>query len=159
MSARQVLKTFGALLRHDTRGLAARMTALKPLAEVPISTRLHFVKWQLADAMSPATAHNVCLRPRGWAADLAEGGEREGAVPLQLLFEAYASDPDEIQETVLIAMSALMRCIDEVREYSDETNGTIIDLPVVVSMRTGEFEGATRGGFIADISFNERGTE
>jgi hypothetical protein len=159
VSARQVLGTLTGLLQDDERGLEARMIELVPLAEAPVSTTLRFLKWQLADAMSPATAHNVCVRPRGIAAALADGGERDGTVLLQVLFEAFSSDPDEIQETVLIAASALLRCMDELRAYSDDTDGTVIDLPQPVSIRFGEFEGATRGGFIADLTINERGSE
>lgn len=159
MSARQVVATVSGLLEHAQMGLSARMGELAPLATVPVSTTLRFAKWHLPESMHPAMQHSVVVRPRGWAAALKDGAERDGTVSVQVMFEAFASDPGEIQETVLIAMAALMRCMDDLRAYSDSTNGTVIDFPVEISMRTGEFEGATTGGFIADMSINERGTE
>jgi hypothetical protein len=73
----------------------------------------------------------------------------------------FAADPESIEANVSLAAVALAQVLDGIREYSDATNGSIIDLEGTqpILFQFGEFDGATSSGFIAAITLTERSTE
>jgi hypothetical protein len=124
-----------------------------------IRTNLNFVKWKLAGRPQPASGANVMIRPRSWNAELKQGGTRDGKVAIDIAYETFDADPDAIQENIVLAMAALVKCLDGLRDWSDAHEGTVIDVLGDVQFSIGEFDGPTSSGFIATVTIEERGSE
>lgn len=124
-----------------------------------IRTNLNFVKWKLAGRPQPASGANVMLRPLTWDVEQIRGNLRDSDVRIQIAYETFDADPDAIQDNITLAMTALVQCLDRLRDWSDAHDGTVVDITEPIAFAIGEFDGPTSSGFIATVTIRERGSE
>lgn len=166
MSEYQVLAIFRALLRDPVVGLKAKVDALV-LALAPASairSDFNYTRWAFGAVTNPATKPNVMLRPGAWAGDEKLGtGQRDATAVVDVGYEIFGTDPDEIEDNVTIVAAAVAQCaVDELRAYSDAHGGTIVDVVDPFTVQFGEFAGsgvgvgAASSGFLARITVQER---
>jgi hypothetical protein len=121
---------------------------------------LNFVKWKLAGRPQRADTANVMIRPRSWDVDpKGNSNLRDAAVRLEIAYETFDADPAAIQDNIVLAMGALVLCLDLLRVWSDAHDGTVIDIVEPIGFTIGEFDGPTSSGFIATVTIRERGDE
>lgn len=164
MSAHQVVATMRALLQDPVVGLRAKAMALADQLQPVGAVRFefNFTRWAFGRQMNPATMGNVMLRPSSWRGDekLATQ-QRDAQCTIEIGYEMFATDPDEIEDNVTIIAAAIAQCaVDELRAYSDAHGGTIVDVIDPIEVQFGEFAGvpgsATSNGFLARITVFER---
>jgi hypothetical protein len=74
---------------------------------------LNFVKWKLAGRPQRADTANVMIRPRSWDVDpKGNSNLRDAAVRLEIAYETFDADPAAIQDNIVLAMGALVQCLD-----------------------------------------------
>lgn len=167
MSQRQTLAIVQALLEDESLGLRAtveRLAATLPNAPTgdpgPLSADFAFYRGALPGVMRPATSANVMLRPVRWVTNPRLGGNvREGVASIDVGFEmTSASLGDRVDEVALVA-TALVQCLDGLRDYSDAHAATygsvIVDVNPGIDFSFADFEGPNTYGFLARFSVQE----
>lgn len=160
MSMRQVLDTVRGLLKDDIVGLKAKADALI-LADPPesiVRTDFHFIRWAFSTLTNPTQKPNVIVRPGSWRGDEMLGtGQRDAICIVEIGYEQFGTDPDEIEDGLALIAAALPRCVlDGLRAYSDAHGGTIVDVIDPIEVQFGEFAGAASSGFLARVTVLER---
>jgi hypothetical protein len=161
VSQRQVLVTALALLQDNGVGLKAKTDALAGQSTATIRSDFNFTKWTLRGPLNPAAAPNVMLRPRSWNPDqkLAVKPDRTSWSEIEIGYEYFGTDPDEIQENITIVATAVAQVLDGLRDYSDAHAGTIADVRDPLQFLFGEFAGPSSAGFIARATILERSSQ
>jgi hypothetical protein len=166
MSTTQVIVTLLAALQDPVTGLRPRAQAL---AEAQVLTAVRFDytfgKWANEGALQPAGPHVVTVAPRRWVVNQQITGrtDRDAQGTYAIVFECFATDPAEIQDTLTVHATAVAQVLDRLREYSDATGGTVIDIEDPMEFVLGEFPndgGVARAcGFRCTITLTERSTQ
>lgn len=164
MSARQVLLTADGLLKDGAKGFVAEFTQLlidaPPPAGVLVQSATDVTRKRVRDRMPAATKPRLALTLRSSAADLVQPGARDGGVGLSVRYETFEANEDNLEFQVAYAASALTKCLlDNLRDYSDAHQGTVVDVATPVTFQFGEFDGPVSAGFVATISITERSAE
>lgn len=163
MSQRQVLNLLKAALLDATTGLAAQAAAEATTLGLSVSTDFALDPWMLSGQMKATGQHNVSVTPRGWAANTMLPNEtyRDAIVSFQVSFETFAAASGQLEDTISVFATALMRVFDRLRDYSDANGGTVLQVLEAVSFSFGEFTGgsATSSGFTCTVTIQERGDD
>jgi hypothetical protein len=167
MSQRQVLTVLDALLQDAEQGLGITVDRLSSAmgAGATLRSDFNFGTWALPGIAQPTTRGNVVLRPIAWRPmPLYADRIRDAECDIEISFETFAAEPNDITNEVLLVSLALTKVLDQLREYSDKmvaSYGTVIDLtgdPPRYAFSYGEFAGPTSNGFVCRFSLNERST-
>lgn len=160
MSMPQILATIEGALNDPVLGLSAAASAL---ADDDARIRVDFllIKWALAGTITDARSPNIMVRPRRWLAQtkLPDTLHRDAEAQVDFGYENFSSDTQTLQDNIAIVATALAQVIDRLREYSDATGGTIIEVLDPVQYDFGQFAGPTSHGFLATITLLERSTQ
>jgi hypothetical protein len=161
VSQRQVLVTVLALLQDNGVGLKAKTDALAGQSSSTIRSDFTFTKWALRGPLNPAAAPNVMLRPRLWRPEqkLAAYPDRTSTCLIEIGYEYFGTDADEIQENLTIVATALAQSLDGLRDFSDAHAGSIVDVNDPLEFQFGEFAGPTSAGFLARATILERSSQ
>lgn len=161
MSQSEVIATTRALLEDATLGFKAKLAALAAGNPIAVSSEMRFVKWALAGTMQQATMANVMLRPGTWRPDAKNDGRphRDAFASIEVGFETFAADPDVIQETAILAATALAQVLDGLVDYAQLNGGTIADIEDPIQFEFGQFVGPTSNGFLARVTLFERSSQ
>lgn len=161
MSQREILATVNALLQDAALGMAARTAALAGESDRVIATDFRFVKWVLAGKMQPATQPNLMTRPSRWLPDAKNDGRphRDAGAQLEIGYEYFGADPDDIQENVTIAATALAQVLDQLPGYAQDNAGTVYDIEDPIDFQFGQFVGPASNGFLATVRVLERSSQ
>jgi hypothetical protein len=166
VSARQVLTLADALMRDNAKGFVATLAALlladPPAGGVQLRSATDISRMTAAPSMAKAAQPRLALTLRGAAANGAPqpGLQRDGRVTLDARYETFEADAERRELQIAYAAAAFSRVIAEnLRDYSDAHNGTVVEVNDPLSFTFGEFEGPASSGFIASISITERSTE
>jgi hypothetical protein len=161
VSQREILTTVNALLVDAAVGLRAKTEALAAESERVIAVDYRFVKWALAGKMQTSTQPNVMTRPVRWQPDAKNEGRphRDATAQLEIGYEYFGADPEDIQENVTIAATALAQVLDELAGYSLANAGTVYDVVDPIDFQFGQFSGPVSNGFIARVTVLERSSE
>lgn len=157
----EVLATTQAAFRDRTSGLAARAAAIADTADLAVRSDFAFGKWALRETLSPTTAHRVVIRPAAGLEEAKQGTlQRDAVHTLAILIEVFGADEDEIERSLVVIQLAVIQVLDELRDYSDAHDGTVIEIPDAISTRYGEFTGSASlsGGLISTVNIRERST-
>lgn len=159
MSMQQVLDTIDGALRDPVIGLSAAVSAL---ADGDERIRADFAhgKWALAGTLNDSRSPNVMLRPRRWLAIAKRNdvGHRDAEAQVDIGYEFFGADVLQIQENIALVATALAQVLDALRQYSDDTGGTIIETVDPILFEFGQYQGPTSNGFLATITIIERST-
>lgn len=164
MSQRQVLELLKDAILDDIIGLEAQAaTVIANEGYESASTNFGLDPWMLSGQLKATGQHNVSVTPRGWSANVMLPNEtfRDAIVSFQVSFETFAADPAQLEDTISVFATALMRVLDLLRDYSDANDGTVLQVLDTVSFSFGEFTGgsATSSGFTCTVNIQERGAE
>lgn len=165
MSQNEIIATVNALLADAALGIKAKLSALAAGNAIPIATDFRFVPWVLAGTMQPATQVNMMTRPSRWSPDAKNDGRphRDATAGIEIGYEYFGADPDQIQENLSLAATALAQVIDELPTYAAAHDGTVYDIEDPMDFVFGEFAGAIAGatsnGFICRITVLERSSQ
>jgi hypothetical protein len=153
-----VLATVAAALEDPEIGLAAAVESLAEPGGAIVRSDFSFGAWALSGQLSDTRAPNVVVRPRQWEIleDGSAVGHYDAFAVLDISYEYFGAELDDIQTNVTIAGVALTKVIFALREYSDRTDGTIVDLRGTLLFNYGEFEGPTSNGFTCTLTLIER---
>jgi hypothetical protein len=154
-----VIKTLSDALQDVATGLAVKAVALTG-ALPNIRTDYVFAPWILSGEMKMAGAPNVAIAPTIGAANLKIPAEtqRDGEWRLDISVEFFDADPVTIMNNVGVSVTALFQVLDTLREYSDAHGGTIMQVMEPLSLRFGQFAGASStNGFTLTATIQERG--
>ena len=172
MSASQVLTTVLAALTDEATGLAAKAEALKAdgtlEAELPALNRVRtdyaIVRHSLSDRMQPTGQPTVAVSVRRYMADqqLPPSTGRDALCEMQVACEYVEADQQVIEDSASLTATALLQVLDGLREYSDASGGTVLDLNdqgvgAAVDVQFGRFDGPVQSfGFVARFTVMER---
>jgi hypothetical protein len=160
MSMPQVLATVKEALLDPDVGFTAAIEALAEPSGAVVRADFTLLDWALSGTPSPTTAPNIMVRPRRWqpTANAAEVGHRDASVEIEIGYEYFGAESDDIQDNVTLASVAIAKVVDALRDFSDATQGTIVTVVDPISYDYGQFTGPTSHGFLATITLLERST-
>lgn len=158
MSMQQILATFQGALTDDDIGLSAQLATLAN-GDTRIRTDFTFVEAGAPEnAMMDARKPNVTTQSRRWMATskASDTGHRDADAQVDVLYEFFGSDREIMELNRANAATALAMVVDQLRQYSDQHDGTIIETVDPINYEFGTFPGATSSGFRATITLSER---
>lgn len=160
MSWREVLHTVEALLRDPHVGLAHHAELLEATVATPVRTDFEFIDWAIVGVELPTRKPTVLLRPLRMQQDTRyRAGRRDGQSIIEILFETHGAEPQHVRGEVVVVADAVMHCMDHLREFSDQTGGTVVDIAPPMLFERHQPASPTQGGFLATITIQERSSD
>jgi hypothetical protein len=160
MSMPQILATLKEALLDPDVGFTQAVESLAEPGSAVIRSDFALIDWILSGRPTDTRAPNLMVRPRRWVpvGNASDTGHRDALAELEIGYEYFGAEPDDIQENVTLAATAIAKVIDQLRAFSDATGGTIIDVQDPIAYDFGQFTGPTSHGFLATLTLSERST-
>lgn len=161
MSARQVRKTVRALLEDAMLGLTPAIEDLAAAEGLTnIASEFNYVRGSLTGRILPTGQPNIAVDARNWQPEQkVVKPQRTSIVVVDIRGEFASGDPEQLEDQRDLTVIALVKVLDGLREYSDNNNGTVVDVQDPYRISIGEFGGPiTTEGFLLSATIIERST-
>lgn len=161
MSFRQVRQTVLDLLQDPVLGLKPTIEALADAEDLTVRSDFNYVRGSLTGKIQTTGKPNIGVRSPRWSPEQkVSKPQRDASVVIEVMGEFSSADQVKLEEQRDLTVIAVVQVLERLRDYSDDNNGTILDVLDPYSINIGQFGGpVTTEGFICATTILERSSQ